>query len=518
MYDAILISTHYGYESDGQMIPPYDATDHEDLSMIIPLGIIHIAQYLHDCGFNVRVVHLPHEMHALKRFGLSENLLKNSIEKILQQYPARICGIQVHWYLYCGGAVYIANLYKKIFPDGKIILGGYMAATYWQEFLKASPAIDGVIIGEGEIPFRRLLEKNLNSPNASLHGINGIAYRGGRGELGLSPIAENGYLPLDELSTIHPDAAPFAGILWQKRHFINISRGICPENCSYCLGNNKYINSRSFQTLKMDRIIEQIQVYQESGIQNLFLGENHFLNMPFMMELAEKIIRENFNICFELETHPLIFEHSALLDKMIEANFLRFTMGCESGSNAVLKRMGRKSNATQIVNSVGEIAQRGGIVLTSWISNLPGETESEFRQTQDLMKAVVQAGGFIYWIENLHVLPGTQLYQNPAKWDIEILLKNLADWNRWSLLSKQYVTFEAAYQNPLKYLTHLNRNTSPETMIDRFYSNRKLAASLIPGMKSNLERNFKHLPADIFRAEMQFLDWYERKGWRLWLF
>lgn len=134
------------------------------------------------------------------------------------------------------------------------------------------------------------------------------------------------------------------------------------------------------------------------------------------------------------------------------------------------------------------------------------------------MNFVVKAGGFIYWIENLHVLPGSKLYKNPESWDIEILLTNLEGWIEWSILSKQYVTFEEAYKEPLKYLTHLNRNASPEKMIERFYSNRKHARTLIPEMKSNLERNFKHLPSDIFKTEMQFLDWYERKGWKLWLF
>jgi len=58
MYDVILISAHYNYGKDGTMIPPQNAEDYDDLSMIIPLGIIYIAQYLHDCGFKVRVVHI----------------------------------------------------------------------------------------------------------------------------------------------------------------------------------------------------------------------------------------------------------------------------------------------------------------------------------------------------------------------------------------------------------------------------------------------------------------------------
>ena len=124
-------------------------------------------------------------------------------------------------------------------------------------------------------------------------------------------------------------------------------------------------------------------------------------------------MQENFNMVFELETHPVIFEKEQLLEKLIKAKFLRFTMGCESGSDAVLKRMGRNSNALNMLSSVKKIADMGGIVLTSWISNLPGETESEFQETRELMRQVVEAGGFVYWIENLHVFPGTRLYEHP---------------------------------------------------------------------------------------------------------
>lgn len=79
-----------------------------------------------------------------------------------------------------------------------------------------------------------------------------------------------------------------------------------------------------------------------------------------MLELIENIIREKFTLYFELETHPVIFENRELLEKMIQAKFLRYTMGCESGSNSLLKRMGRNSNSRQIIGSVKRIAERGG--------------------------------------------------------------------------------------------------------------------------------------------------------------
>jgi len=518
MYDAILISTHYNYERNGMVMPSLHEGDHEDLSMIIPLGVIHIAQYLHDNGFNVRVVHLPHEIHALNCLGANQDYVNNPIEEILQKYPARVCGIQVHWYLYCGGAVFISNAYKKLFPDSKVVLGGHMAAACWKGFLNFSKDIDGIIIGEGEKPFRSLLDKIQKSPECDLRGVTGLAYRDGDDKPVFPPVSQNENLDLDELPIIRPDAAPFANLFWQKRHFINISRGRCPENCAYCMGNNNAINRRSFQTVKIDKILEQIRVYQQSGIRELFLGENQFLNVSFMTELIEKIIHEKFDLSFELETHPVLFEDKKLLEKMIDAKFFRFTMGCESGSDSVLKRMGRKSSTIQILNSVKEIAERGGLVLTSWISNLPGETDLEFRQTQEIMRRVVKAGGLIFWIENLHVFPGTRLFENPEYWNIEIVLTDLQNWIDWSLLSKHYVSYEEALGQPMKYLTHVSRHISPTEMIERFYGNRKLAASLIPEMKSNLAHKFREVPLEIIRSEMQTLDWYEREGWKLWLF
>jgi radical SAM superfamily enzyme YgiQ (UPF0313 family) len=358
----------------------------------------------------------------------------------------------------------------------------------------------------------------LTSKDGDFGDVNGVAYKVDDDNFCYNPSNNDSLLSLDKIPIIYPDSPPFENLIWPKGHYINISRGLCPEKCSYCVANNKDINTRDYQTLRIDKILEQMHVYQESGVHQLFLGEHHFLNMPFMTQLFERIIGENFSLYFELETHPVIFENDTLLKKMIQAGFWRFTMGCETGSNSLLKRMGRRSNSQQIVDSVKRIAENGGIVLTSWISNLPGETDSDFMKTQEIMRQVVMAGGFIYWIENLHVSPGSQLFDKPRYWDIQILLNKLEDWIDWSLNSKKYVSFEEACKNPLDYLTHLSRNITAKEMVERFYSNRKLALKLIPEMKHNLKNRFKNLNTENYEIEMQALNWYEDRGWRLWLF
>jgi len=37
-------------------------------------------------------------------------------------------------------------------------------------------------------------------------------------------------------------------------------------------------------------------------------------------------------------------------------------------------------------------------------------------------------------------------------------------------------------------------------------------------MKLNLENRFKNLPSDILETEMQTLEWFENKGWKLLLY
>jgi len=517
MEDVVLISSHYQYDRNGQPLPPPDAADVQDLSLIIPLGILHLAQHLHDRGFQVRVVHLPHEFYALQRLGLAVNQLPNPLETILSRYPARICGIQAHFYLYCGGAVRVAEVYKNLFPDSTVLVGGYMATACWQEFL-AMPGIDGVVLGESEKTFQRIVE-NATAPGAEcLTAIDGLATRNGRGEGLARPAHPDGLLPLDGMPIVAPKARPFANLLWPQRSFINISRGLCPESCAYCVANNRTINPRRFQFMQIDRIIAQLHAYQDHGIQSVFLGENHFLDRAFMKALIGAIIEEKLTLTFELETHPALFDDPDLLPKMVAAGFHRYTLGCESGSDALLKRMGRRSTGEQILAGVRHIAAAGGLAVTSWICNLPGESESDVRATAEMLDRVVAAGGFIYWIENLHVLPGSRLYANPEEWQIDILLERLVDWIEWSLVSKTYVTPAAAAGNPRRYLTHLNRQTPPGEMIRRLYAQRGRARDRVPEMKANLEKRADHLPPELVRSEMRKLDWYAEKGWQLLLF
>jgi radical SAM superfamily enzyme YgiQ (UPF0313 family) len=524
MYDVLLISPHYGYENNGTTLPQSNIAAQQDMSFIVPLGIVHIAQYLHNKGLNVRVVHIPHEKFFMDRANSGNYRTGGGerkpilLEDILKKYPARVCGIQAHWYLYSGGAVQTASLYKKIFPESKVFLGGFTATACWKEFLSLCPDIDGIVLGEGEKPFNEIVEKVLSSKTSDLKNISGTAGRNGSDGFFCNTPDEKNNISIEEIPILRPNDPPFENIFWGQYFFINVARGLCPEECSYCVANNPFINTRPYETLRMDKILEQLHVYQKFGFREVFMGESHFLNMPFMNSMLESIIKENYDMYFRLETHPVIFEERSFIEKLIAAKFLRFTIGCESGSDSLLKSIGRNSTAKQIIGSVKNIADLGGIALTSWICNLPGETEKQFQETQAVMKEVVHNGGFIYWIENLLALPGTDMYKEPHQYGLQLLFNTLDKWMEWALLSKQYVDIEMMEENPLTYLTHLDKAIPPEEMVSRLYSNRELCKNMIPEMKEHIEKKFSGLPSFLSEREIKVMEWYETKGWKLLLF
>ena len=116
------------------------------------------------------------------------------------------------------------------------------------------------------------------------------------------------------------------------------------------------------------------------------------------------------------------------------------------------------------------------------------------------------------------LISGKKLYDNPQKFGIDNLFKTMEDWIEYAVLSKRYVDFNEIKKNPQEFLTHSDDNIPFDEMVNRLYSNRKLAQTLVSQMISNLENKFNNLPSYLISREKQVLDWYEKKGWELLLY
>jgi radical SAM superfamily enzyme YgiQ (UPF0313 family) len=501
VYDVVLVSPHVLYDEDGTPIRPSS----EDLSFIVPLGIASIAQYLDSRGLRVKLLHLESVYNADP-----ENW---DLDHILGSHPAPIVGIQAHWYLYANGALTVAERYKRIHPDSRIFLGGQFASVLAQDFLQTSPAIDGIVVGEGEIPMEQLVDAA--KAGREISNIASCWHRKGS-DLVFREGTEDGFVPMDELPLLDPRLDVFKGVQWTSRTYMNISRGFCPKKCGYCMANNRPFFRRPLSGVSVERVIEQARILAECGFKDVHLGENEFLMKEYMEELSEALAGEKLDLTLRLETHPSMFARPGLTEKLVRGGFRRFVLGAESGSLKVLKRAGRWSTPEQLLKAVRHIHDAGATVLTAWICNLPGEQEEDVELSLQAMTDVVDAGGDAYWISILVCPPQTPFANAPEVYGLKLLVKTLADWRRWCWVSKEFLTLEGMLADPTKYLTQVSDGVTPEQMVRRLVRYREHARELVPKMRKN--GDVLSDDKELYQGHHHMLDWYEREGHMLYTF
>ena len=497
-YDTILISTHFDY--DENLMP---ILSDSDVSTILPIGMLSIAQHLHDKGYKVKVIHLP-------------SFIEKDPKKILKRYNSEIALIQCHWYLYGSGAIKMAGLYKSMHPDSKIFLEGIHATYYATEILENHKAVKGIILSEAEVAAERLADKIISGQDIS--DIPGICIRinDKTKEIKINPHTKGSLLDISKIPLINLGLGIYHDLDFGHFFFMHTTRGRCPNKCAYCVGNNPGFNHRNVEHIPFKRIIEQIQLHKENKIKELFFGEVEFTNRDFRKDLVKAITTEKTDIYFGLETNPSLMtkEMTEILKK---ANFLRFSLGCESGSDQLLSRIGRNVSQKNILDAVKNISSNDCHVMTSWIANLPTENKNDFNQTLSAMRDISNEGGSIYRIENLHVLPGTEFFEKPEKYNIIPLLKRFSDWSRWATVSKNNVSFEEMARDPLKYLTHKDKSTSTDLMIKKLAAMRILALNSVDTQIEKIARN-KDMDTFIANEEIKTLEWFKRKGYKVLLF
>ncbi len=177
--------------------------------------------------------------------------------------------------------------------------------------------------------------------------------------------------------------------------FVNIMYG-CDNFCSYCIV--PYTRGRERSRNPEDIINEINQLVANGVIEVTLLGQNvnsYGNNCEFDMSFAQLIYKLNeinglSRIRF-MTSHP-----KDLSDDLIEAykqcdklaNYIHLPI--QSGSNAVLNKMNRNYTREDYLELVKKLRQTVPdiAISTDFIVGFPGETETDFLDTLDLVKSI----------------------------------------------------------------------------------------------------------------------------------
>lgn len=338
-------------------------------------------------------------------------------------------------------ALAIAQFAKNFSPKVKIVLGGVHPSVMPVAVLD-NPQVDFVVIDEGEITMRELVEGKDPSEILGLYfKKNGQIIKNLPRPLiqNLDEIPPPAYhlLPMDKY---YPAVGSYKRLPAMS---IFATRG-CPGRCTFCY--------RTFLGIVRKRsarnIIEEIKLLQKNyGIKEIsFYDDTFTLFKDVVRDFCRIIKEEKIDItwsCFTRVDH--INEELLLIMKRAGCHLILF--GVESSDEEILKTIGKCISLEQ-VKKVVELSRRIGIeTRASFMFGNQGETEDTIKKTIDFaIKLDPDEAQF----NIATAYPGTELYN----WAKELGYITTFNWDDYSM-SNVVLSLQGLSPQKLQYYYEL---------------------------------------------------------------
>lgn len=453
---------------------------------------------------NAKYIHSNLGIYSLKAYAgirglgdlveLGEYTINHKPDDILKDIYKRKPDM-IGFSCYIWNIEYIRKLVRdlpKILPLADIWLGGPEVSYCQEELLRAEPGITGIMSGEGEETFARLLESYhslyqmdraqgiLNYRSALRRiwqAIPGLCYRSEDETLAIQPPG-----PLMDLDLI---PFPYEG-LDNFRHriiYYESSRG-CPFSCSYCLSSiDKTVRLRSLELVK-----RELDVFLKAGVMQVkFIDRTFNCNKTHAMEIWQYLLdhdRGITNFHFEVSADLLGKEELDLMRQM-RPGLIQLEIGVQSINPDTIREIHRTMNLPRLKLAVGTVKQFGNIHQhLDLIAGLPYEDFSSFCRSFNFVYAMKPEQlqlGF------LKVLSGSRMRQMSEEY--EMMYSSLPPYE---VLSTRWLTYGDVL-----------RLKAVEEMVECYYNSGQFVYSM-----GKLETRFRSA-YDMYEALAQY---YEANG------
>jgi radical SAM superfamily enzyme YgiQ (UPF0313 family) len=366
-----------------------------------PLGLISLAAYIRG-DFGVKIFDL--------RFN-PENFLLEEIEK---EKPMAVgfsmltgsCILQI---------IKLAQEIKKRWPEIKIFVGG-IHPTFFPEQTAKNKFIDFVVVNEGEQTVLELACAIQNNGDPS--GIKGLVWKDTSGKI----IANE---PNHDFADMNSLPVPAWDLIDVERYVKALSRNPgervidfytskgCPFPCSFCYNLN--FNRRKWRCRSAERAFEELKMLHDKYGVNYFIihDDNFVVDRERALKFARLIIGSGIKVKYSIDCRIDFFEKE-FLSKLKESGMCELRVGCESGSNRVLKEVIQKGITAEQTFEAVKIAKEVGVnLILSFVIGWPTETIAERQETIDLIIRIQKehSGAAIYPLWVYIPYPGTSLFE-----------------------------------------------------------------------------------------------------------
>ncbi len=363
----------------------------------IPLGLLYLASILEQKGIEVSVKNYS----TFLTYQAIEDLPKADLYGITATSMELL------------QANRFAHLIKEKYPNSRIGLGG--PGTITDEFIDKG-VIDFICKGEGELVIRQIVKDwEQNCLNKVYIG---------------KPVLHLDDLPLPARHLLKDNLGGNVFAYNKNYHkggstVLLTSRG-CPHRCAFCVnpkltefGGGK-VRYRSVESVRN----EIIQVMTQYGIRQFRISDDQFTtDKRRMAKMCEML--SSLDVVWRISARTKFFDYKTA--KMLyDGGCREISFGIESFDNSVLKILNKGVTAAENAKGL-EMADKAGLLARAlFMVRTPGQTAEtipiNIKWLEVLPYNLASCNMFI-------PMPGSDVWYHPDKYGIEILNRNLDEYN-----------------------------------------------------------------------------------------
>ncbi|MFA7254787.1 MAG: radical SAM protein [Candidatus Omnitrophota bacterium] len=446
----------------------------DSFSVYPPLGLLYVATAIKD-SYPVKIM----DTVALNY------TIAQTVEAVFNEAPA-VLGISCQTFRLFP-MIEIIRKIKSRLPDITVVIGGPHTSIYPVETLQL-PGVDYVIVGDGEAPFKKLLDVILGREKTDLKNIPGLVYK----ENGIVFQNERDYhtsidgIKIPDRSLL--DCRYYYTAADEKEQVVTMisSRG-CPFQCIFCDVQEKNYRWRSAQSVVDE--MEYIAKSFDNPVIHIFDDTFNLIEQR-VFEICREIERRDLKVKWttRARVHPFGEEMVAAMKR---AGLKRAHFGVESGSEITLQNIKKGVTREQTVKAF-ELCRKYQIdSLAYFIIGFDWETKKDINATVAFTKEI---GADYIMANTLYPAAKTVIYEG-------LLKSGKIQKDFWKeFASAPIKDFSLPQYRNKKTLSYLKRK------LDETYLTFYLSPDFVLGNLNGKGRKERFSPSRfLFKAKLAFL-------------
>ncbi len=278
-----------------------------------------------------------------------------------------------------GPSLFFLKQVKTKYPRIKSVMGGgafaddlALGSDNLETLMREYDFVDHFVLGEGELLLLKLLQGEFADKRLiSLADLKGST-------LQMKDV------PIPDFSDVRPES---------YYHLTIEGARSCPFQCSFCSETIQWGDYRKKPMADFaDQVLELAKRYNNNSF---FMGDS--LMNPYINAFAGELLERRANILYDgyLRADKPV-SNRKFVQMWADSGCYRVRLGIESAAARVLDSMDKMTTPQVISDVLKTFADAGIRTTTYWITGFPGETEADFQESCDFIRAHHQ---YIYELE-----------------------------------------------------------------------------------------------------------------------